>query len=75
MDRFHIIGPTRLEGSIAASGAKNAALPALAASLLSDEDLEFDNVPAVRDIRTMCALLGHLGVDTDPQLPRLVLRP
>lgn len=75
MDRFHIIGPSRLLGSVTASGAKNAALPALAASLLSEETLELDNVPAVRDISTMTALLGHLGVEAEPNLPRLLLHP
>ncbi len=62
MDRFRIIGPTRLSGSVRASGAKNAALPALAASLLTDRPLRFERVPRVRDIRTMLRLLEHLGV-------------
>ncbi len=75
MDRFRIVGPNRLHGSVTASGAKNAALPALAASLLSEDTIELDNVPAVRDIRTMSALLGHLGVEAEARLPRLSLRP
>ncbi|MEM7048388.1 MAG: UDP-N-acetylglucosamine 1-carboxyvinyltransferase [Acidobacteriota bacterium] len=62
MERFRIVGPTRLEGTIRASGAKNAALPALAATLLSDEPIELANVPAVRDLRTMQRLLEHLGM-------------
>ncbi|HEV7667311.1 MAG TPA: UDP-N-acetylglucosamine 1-carboxyvinyltransferase [Thermoanaerobaculia bacterium] len=62
MDRFRIIGPTRLAGSVSASGAKNAALPALAAALLTDRPIRFRRVPRVRDIRTMLRLLDHLGV-------------
>lgn len=62
MDKFHIVGPTRLAGRVKASGAKNAALPALAATLLTEETTELHNIPRVRDIRTLCKLLGHLGM-------------
>ena len=65
MDKLHIIGPSRLAGTIRASGAKNAALPALAASLLADEPIILRNLPRVRDIRTMIRLLAHLGVQTE----------
>jgi UDP-N-acetylglucosamine 1-carboxyvinyltransferase len=64
MDRFRILGPTRLAGRVRASGAKNAALPALAASLLTAEPLHLHRLPAVRDLRTMRRLLGHLGVES-----------
>jgi len=64
MDRFHIHGPSRLVGTVAASGAKNAALPALAATLLADEPVVLRRVPKVRDIATMRRLLGYLGVDS-----------
>lgn len=63
MDRFQILGPSRLAGRVRASGAKNAALPVLAASLLTDQPVELHRVPRVRDIRTMCRLLNHLGHD------------
>lgn len=63
MDKLHITGPNRLSGSIRASGAKNASLPALAASLLTDEPVWLRHLPAVRDIATMIGLLGHLGVE------------
>jgi UDP-N-acetylglucosamine 1-carboxyvinyltransferase len=62
MDRFVVTGPTRLAGTVAASGAKNAALPALAASLLTDQPLLLSRLPQVRDIATFLRLLGHLGV-------------
>lgn len=61
MERFHIQGPCRLEGRLTASGAKNAALPALAATLLTDRPVHLRRVPRVRDIQTLCRLLEHLG--------------
>ena len=66
MDKLRIQGPTRLEGTVDASGAKNAALPILAACLLTDEPVTLHRLPAVRDIRTMLALLGHLGIENRP---------
>jgi len=62
---FRIVGPNRIQGEVTAGGAKNAALPALAASLLADGPLELSGLPAVRDIRTMRHLLGHLGVESE----------
>ncbi|HVS02245.1 MAG TPA: UDP-N-acetylglucosamine 1-carboxyvinyltransferase [Thermoanaerobaculia bacterium] len=64
MDRFLIRGPCRLAGRVRASGAKNAALPALAASLLADEPVLLRRVPRVRDIATMRRLLAYLGVQS-----------
>jgi len=72
MDKFHIVGPTRLAGRVSASGAKNAALPALAASLLTDEPLLLHRVPRVRDLRTMARLLDHLGVASEEKSGGLV---
>ena len=63
MDRFTIQGGVPLEGSIAVSGSKNSALPALAACLLTDETVILDRVPQVRDIRTMLELIRHIGAD------------
>ncbi len=63
MDSFLIQGPGQLNGSIAASGAKNAALPALAACLLTDEDVELERLPQVRDVITMGRVLEHLGAE------------
>ncbi len=75
MDKFHIVGPSRLVGRVQASGAKNAALPALAASLLADgEPLTLHRIPRVRDIRTMMRLLDHLGVDCEDTDGAVVLR-
>jgi UDP-N-acetylglucosamine 1-carboxyvinyltransferase len=74
MDKFHIVGPTRLAGRVQASGAKNAALPALTASLLTDEPLSLRRVPHVRDIRTLQKLLDHLGIVTEETGGALILR-
>ena len=75
MDKFHIVGPSRLVGRVRASGAKNAALPALAATLLADgEPLTLHRVPKVRDIRTMLRLLDHLGVSSQEEGEAVVFR-
>ncbi len=74
MEKFHIVGPTRLSGRVAASGAKNAALPALTASLLTDETLTLRCVPRVRDIRTLQKLLDHLGMAIEETDGALSLR-
>jgi UDP-N-acetylglucosamine 1-carboxyvinyltransferase len=61
MDKFIIEGGTPLEGEIPVSGAKNSALPALAACLLTAEPVHLSRIPRVRDIRTMERLLAHTG--------------
>ncbi len=61
MEKFLIKGGAPLEGEIPVSGAKNSALPALAACLLTDEAVTLRRVPRVRDIRTMERLLEHIG--------------
>src|SRR5690242_16618519 len=62
MDRLVIRGGRRIEGSVEIRGAKNAALPQIAAALLSSDRLELGNVPDVTDVDTMLALLGEFGV-------------
>jgi len=64
MDKFLITGGRPLEGRVVISGAKNAALPALTAALLTDERVILHNIPRVRDISTMRSLLEDLGVDS-----------
>jgi UDP-N-acetylglucosamine 1-carboxyvinyltransferase len=63
MDSIRIVGGKPLKGKIHISGAKNASLPLLAASLLTEETLSLSNVPHLADIVTMSNLLGQLGVD------------
>jgi UDP-N-acetylglucosamine 1-carboxyvinyltransferase len=65
MDKFVIQGGTPLVGEIAISGAKNSALPALAACLLTSEPVKLRRIPLVRDIRTMMQLLEHAGANVD----------
>ena len=64
MDKFLITGGRPLQGRVVISGAKNAALPALTAALLTSERVILHNVPRVRDISTLRSLLEDLGVDT-----------
>ncbi|HEY9278994.1 MAG TPA: UDP-N-acetylglucosamine 1-carboxyvinyltransferase [Eoetvoesiella sp.] len=62
MDKLLITGGNRLNGEITVSGAKNAALPILCASLLTADTLTLTNVPALKDIGTTLRLLGQMGV-------------
>src|SRR3954469_9726776 len=61
MDAIRVRGGKTLRGAVRISGAKNAALPILCATLLSDGDSRLRNVPALRDIETTAALLRFLG--------------
>src|SRR6267154_811255 len=61
MDKFLINGGKPLHGTVAISGAKNSALPAMAASLLTEERVSLHNIPRVRDIITMAKLLAFMG--------------
>ncbi|MGE5414019.1 MAG: UDP-N-acetylglucosamine 1-carboxyvinyltransferase, partial [Syntrophomonadaceae bacterium] len=63
MDQFVIEGPVRLQGEVTVSGAKNAALPCLAAALLTPDALRLENLPDVADIRTLGKLLQHIGAE------------
>lgn len=62
MDAILIEGGARLEGTVRASGSKNAALPLMAAALLAEGTVTLRNVPGLKDITTMSKLLGTLGV-------------
>ncbi len=61
MDKFSIEGGVPLEGELAVSGAKNSALPVLAACLLTDEPVTLHRIPHVRDVATMQKLLEYTG--------------
>ena len=65
MDKFVIRGGTPLRGEIPTNGAKNSALPALAACLLTEEPVTLHRIPKVRDIATMVQLLNAIGVRID----------
>ena len=63
MEKLLIKGGASLKGEISCSGAKNAALPMIAATILSDEDVILKNLPYLQDITTMFELLGSMGAD------------
>ncbi|MDR3376732.1 MAG: UDP-N-acetylglucosamine 1-carboxyvinyltransferase [Ancalomicrobiaceae bacterium] len=63
MDKIRIVGGNQLNGSIPISGAKNAALPLMIASLLTDEVLTLENVPRLRDVALLQRIISNHGVD------------
>jgi UDP-N-acetylglucosamine 1-carboxyvinyltransferase len=63
MDRIRIVGGNKLTGTIPISGAKNAALPLMIASLLTDDTLTLENVPHLADVEQLTRILGNHGVD------------
>ena len=65
MEKFVIQGGAPLSGEIVAAGNKNAALPILAACLLTEEELVVRNVPRIRDVDSMLLLLEGLGVKVE----------
>ena len=75
MQKLLIQGGRPLHGEISISGAKNAALPILCAALLTDESLQIGNIPVLRDIETMLALLNQMGVSvtSDHNAPGITL--
>ena len=76
MDKLVIMGGAPLKGEVSISGAKNAALPILCASLLASDPLVLTNVPNLRDVSTACALLEQMGgvVEADPARHALTLQ-
>ena len=65
MADLHIEGGRRIEGRVAVEGSKNAALPLIAACLLSEDWCELDNVPRIRDVEVMCQLLESVGAEVE----------
>lgn len=74
MDKILIAGGKRLQGEIVISGAKNAALPIIAASLLTGEEVRLLNVPRLNDISTMCRLMERLGAKIISDGERLLIK-
>ena len=62
MDKFLITGGAVLQGEVRISGAKNAALPLLAAMILADTPITLRNVPRLKDVNTLVQLIAGLGV-------------
>jgi UDP-N-acetylglucosamine 1-carboxyvinyltransferase len=73
MDKLVIEGGQRLHGEMQVSGAKNAALPILCATLLSAEPVRLDNVPNLKDVRTTLKLLGQMGAKSEVDGARVML--
>jgi UDP-N-acetylglucosamine 1-carboxyvinyltransferase len=67
VDKLRIRGGQPLSGEVRVSGAKNAALPILAAALLTDQPLALENLPRLMDVRTMARLLAQMGVQVGAQ--------
>ncbi len=61
MEKFKIIGPSSLNGMVTISGAKNAALPEIAAAILTEEKLTLENLPHVKDVKTLLKILDEMG--------------
>ncbi len=74
MAKYIINGGKKLKGEIIVSGGKNAVLPLIAATLLTDEECVLTNVPAIKDVETMIEILQDLGVISNPSDHSLVIR-
>ncbi|MBN3039180.1 MAG: UDP-N-acetylglucosamine 1-carboxyvinyltransferase [Candidatus Omnitrophica bacterium] len=75
MDKLVIEGGKKLRGSVQISGAKNAALPILAASLLTEERSVITNVPPLRDVQTMIKILRSLGIKIHMEEDQIIVQP
>ena len=75
MDKLVIEGGKSLKGTVRISGAKNACLPILAATLLSDEKSVIKNIPALRDMSTMLKILKNFGVRVAQDGPTVTVEP
>jgi UDP-N-acetylglucosamine 1-carboxyvinyltransferase len=73
VDKLRISGGRPLQGEVAVSGAKNAALPIMCASLLTAKRLSLSNVPRLMDVSTMGKLMGQMGVEVDRSAATMVL--
>lgn len=73
MDYLKIIGGTKLEGDVVITGAKNAALPLLASTILASNDVKISNLPNVVDIKTLLKLIGMLGGKYDHNINDITL--
>ena len=71
MDKLVVQGGKSLSGTVKISGAKNAVLPVMAAAILADGEYELDNVPDLKDVRTMSKLLESMGIKTETNQDKL----
>ena len=73
MQKLEVFGANKLKGNVKISGSKNASLPILAATLLSDKKIYLKNIPKVKDIETMILLLKSLGSKIKFQKKNLII--
>jgi UDP-N-acetylglucosamine 1-carboxyvinyltransferase len=74
MKRLEVFGATKLNGEIVISGSKNASLPILAATLLSNKKISLTNLPKVKDIETMLSLLKSLGSSVEDNKKNIIIK-
>ncbi len=72
MDKLIVKGGNRLVGTVKTSGAKNAVLPIIAASILGESPSRLDEIPQLEDVKTICSVLEHLGVRVDRSEPHVL---
>ncbi|MGV6810139.1 MAG: UDP-N-acetylglucosamine 1-carboxyvinyltransferase [bacterium] len=75
MQKFQITGGHQLDGEVIISGAKNAVLPILAATLLASSPMTLRNVPHLKDVTTLANVLSGMGVSVDTNDQRMVVNP
>ena len=73
MQKLEVLGANKLKGQIQISGSKNASLPILAATLLSNKKVYLKNLPKVKDIQTMITLLKSLGTNINHKKNNLII--
>ncbi len=74
MDKLKVVGGSTVQGEVAVSGAKNAVLPILAATLLTKDECRIINVPKLRDVDTCVKLLQELGVTVSYEADTVVCK-
>ena len=72
MEKLLVKGGNRLVGTVKTSGAKNAVLPIIAASILGESPSRLDEIPQLEDVKTICGVLEHLGVKVDSSEPHVL---
>nr|WP_208107466.1 UDP-N-acetylglucosamine 1-carboxyvinyltransferase [Halanaerobium saccharolyticum] len=75
MDKYIIQGLNPLTGEIKVGGAKNAALPIIAASLLADSQVVLDDIPRLRDVTNLCSIIEDMGAKIERNKNRIIIDP
>ena len=75
MEKLVVTGPTRLEGEVTISGAKNATVALIPAAILTDEEATICNVPEITDTDALCDILNELNVDVKRASESIIINP